>query len=379
MAVPNPRLAIEYLTNDTTTFGPKTLDGIIVGATKVGWSWYSRYPATAFFTLRQDDAQNLRLLPLKHHLRIHYINDVTGYDAEVFNGRLIEPDNAVDDTVWNAFNYQAELSLSRTGYRTLYPAKVLGSEIVSPEWDLAKAATYSLFGHVDTGVIEDPLGTDGTTKIKTDTRFGVVDVPRLLFFFDLCEIGRANTTNNVVFDITRARNGSGNHEFRFRKNAGSQLAGRRLTFPGNIRDYRYVPGYRELRNDLATIGTTSGGGATEIIATNESNAQEYGRRQDVFTIKTLSGLSGADSEFDAQTAITERAVNEATNLSRNLAIDVRPDEWEPFDGWDIEDTVRVQIQRGRDAIDNWYRIVGVRGQLDQAGYHQQIIVTLPTT
>jgi hypothetical protein len=383
VGIPNPRVAIEYLTNDSTTFGPKDLDGLILGAAKVGWAWYSRFPATAFFTLRQDDPHNLRLLPLLHHIRIHYINDKTGYTAEVFNGRLIEPDTTVDDAVWEAFNYQAELALSRTAYRTLYPTKLLGTEVASPEWAAAKAATYSLFGHVDTGTIEDPLGSDGITPIRTDARFGVVDVPRLLFFFDLCEIGRANTANNVTFDITRTRT-AGKHQFRFRKNAGSLLTTRRLTFPGNVRDYRYVPGYRQLRNDLATIGTTSAGGATEIVKTIETSsdgpgsAQVYGRRQDVFTIKTLSGLAGAATEFDAQTAITARAVREATNLSRDLALDLRPDFFEPFDGWDLEDTVRVQLERGRDHIDADYRIVGIRGQLDELGYRQQLIVTLPT-
>lgn len=377
MGVPNPRFAIEYLTNDTSTFGPKTLDGLIVGAAKVGWSWYSRFPAAAFFTLRQDDAHNLRLLPLRHHVRIHYINDATGYTAEVFNGRIVEPSSTVDDVIWSMFNYQAELSLSRTLYRTLYPTKLLGSEIAAPEWALAKGQTFSLFGHVDTGTIQDPLGSDGTTPIKTDTRFGVVDVPRLLFMFDLCEIGRANTDNNVTFEITRGRT-AGKHVFNFWKNKGTKVTGKRLTFPGNVRDFTYVPGYRALRNDLATIGTSSAGGATEIIKTDETNAGVYGRRQDVFTIKTLSGLSGAATELDAQTAITERAVREATNLSRDLALDVRPDTFEPFDGWEIEDTIRVQIDRGRDQIDADYRIVGIRGQLDEQGYRQQIMVTLPT-
>jgi len=377
VSVPNPRFVIEYLTNNSSTFGPSTLDGVIVTAAKVGWSWYSRYPASAFFTLRQDDAQNLRLLPLRHHIRITYINDATGYSVEVFNGRLNDPDSSVDDVIWSVFNYQAELSLSRTAYRSLYPNKLVGTEIVTPEWALAKGAAYSLFGHVTTGTIEDPLGSDGTTKIKTDTRFGVVDVPRLMFFFDLCEIGRANTTNNVTFGITRTRPG-GSHQFNFLKNAGSAITGQRLTFPGNIRDYRFLPGYGNLRNDLATIGTTTAGGAAEIVKTDEANAAIYGRRQDVFTIKTMSGLAGAATEFDAQNAITSRAVREATNLQRDLSIDVRPDAFEPFNGWDLEDTIRVQIARGRDYIDADYRIVGVRGQLDEQGYRQNLIVTLPT-
>lgn len=377
MGSPNPRLYIEILTNNGTTFGPAALDGVISNALKVGWSWYSRYPANAFFTLRQDDAQNLRLLPLRHHIRIWYVHDGTGTVVEVFNGRLNEPDSSGDDVIWTANNYLAELALSRSSYRTLYPQKKLGSEIVTPEWTAARTATFSLLNHITTGSIQDPLALDGVTLIKTDSRFGVIDVPRLLMFFDLTEIGRANTTNNVVFEVTRTRPG-GAHQFNFWKNKGSALTGRRLTFPGNIRDYRYVPGYLQLRNDLATIGTTSGGGATEILATDEANAATYGRRQDVFTIKTLSGAAGGATEQDAQVAITKRAVKEATNLSRSLQLDVRPDLFEPFTGWDVDDTIPVQISRGRDTIDASYRILGVRGLLDGQGYKQQLFVQLPT-
>lgn len=374
MGLPNPRLVVEYLTNNPATFGPAVVDGVVHDASNVGWSWYSRYPANAFFTLRQNSIHNARLIPLLTHVRITYINDATGYSGVVFTGRLGDPDSSGEDVVWTAWNYLSELSLSRTGYRSLYPGKLIGTEIAAVEWAAAKAATYSLFGHVTTGTIEDPLGLDGVTPIKTDNRFGVIDVPRLLLLFDLTEIGRANTVNNVTFEISRVAP----FTFNFWKNRGTTQPARRLTFPGVVSDYRFVPGFAALRNDLATIGTSAAGGAVEIIKTDETNAQLYGRRQDVFTIKTLSGQTGAATEADAQQAITARAVKEATALSRSIVLDIRNDFLEPFNGWDIEDVLRVQIARGRDSIDADYRIVGVRGSLDERGYHPQILVQLPT-
>ena len=50
------------------------------------------------------------------------------------------------------------------------------------------------------------------------------------------------------------------------------------------------------------MGVASGGGAVEIVKTDETNAAEYGRRQDVFTIKTLSGLAGAASRVRSMNA-----------------------------------------------------------------------------
>jgi hypothetical protein len=231
-----------------------------------------------------------------------------------------------------------------------------------------------LLNFVATGTIQDPLGTDAVTVIKTDTRFGVLDVPRLLLFFDMTEIGRANTVNNVTFEITR----EAPFTFNFWKNRGSAFTAQRLSFPGNCLDYTFNPGFSALRNDLATVGTTIAGGATEIVKTDEANAAIYGRRQDVFTIKTLSGLAGAATETDAQTAITARAVKEATTLQKSIALDLRPGQFEPFNGWDIEDTIRVQVKRGRDNIDASYRIIGMRAIQDQHGYHPTILVQLPT-
>jgi hypothetical protein len=372
VAAPSPRLYVEYLTNGAT-FGPSALDGVIHDASSVGWSWYSRYPANCYFTLPQTSIHNDRLLPLRTHVRVTYVNDATGYSKVVFQGRLSDPDESGEDVVWTAWNYLAELSLSRTGYRTLYQNKLLGTQIASVEWGLAKSATSSLFGHVTTGTIEDPLALDGSTKIKTDARFGVIDVPRLLLMFDLTEIGRANTLNNVTFEITRE-----SPTFNFWKNRGSAYTAKTLLYPGIVRDFRFVPGYGALRNDLATIGTSAGGGAAEITKVDATNAATYGLRQDVFTIKTLAGVVGAATESDAQQAITARALKEATQLARNISVDVRSDLFEPFDGWDIEDTIPVNIVRGRTNINDIYRIVGARGVMDAAGYHPQVVLQLPT-
>ena len=372
--VTGPSLLIEYFDNDPATFGPTLLQGVILDAIKIGWSWYSRYPSNAFFTLRANSAHNLRLLPLQTHIRITYYNPRTGYSAVVFTGRLSEPDHSGEDVVWTAWNYLSELSLSRSGYRTLYPGKLLGTEIAAVEWAAARTATYALLNFVTTGTIENPLGTDEVTAIVTDNRFGVIDVPRLLLMFDLTEIGRANTVHNVTMGITRTSPFS----FFFLKNAGAAITGKRLVFPGNVRDFRYVPGYAAIRNDLATIGTAADGSAVEIVKTDEVNALAYGRRQDVFTIKTLQGQVGGATESDAQNAITARAVKEATTLGQSVLLDVRPELVEPFDGWDIEDTIKVEVYRGRVAINDTFRIIGCRGLQDESGYHPQIYIQLPT-
>ena len=208
----------------------------------------------------------------------------------------------------------------------------------------------------------------------------MIDVPRLLLFFDLTEMGRANTTQNTTFEISRSTTPT----FNFWRDRGTAITAHALTYPGVIQDYRYIPGVVDVRNDLATIGQKKGKNV-EIVATQATGTygyESFGRRQDTFAIKTLAGypkLTSETSKSSAQVSITKRAVKEATQPTRALQLQVRADRFEPFDGWDIEDTIPVEIEEGRTSIDRSYRIVGARGVLDRGGYRQNIFVTVPIT
>lgn len=383
--MPIPQVYIEIFSNNSSTFGPSTCKAVIHDALNVGWGWYSRFPGQMFFTLRQDSIHNSRLTPGLDHVRVWFYDQAASYGPIlVFNGRLYDPNESGEDVVWTAWSYLAELSLSLSGFRRMYPSATLGTGIARHEWDDntadwplygAKVKTSSLSNHIATGTFEDPV--DGSAvAITTDVRFGVVKVPRLLLMFDLSEIGRANTTNNVVYEISRSITPT----FNFWKNRGSAYTAQRLTYPGNVKDFKHVPGVRDVRNVLATVGTTLTGQATAIeaaVTTGTYGSVAFGRREDVISIKTLAGVQ-ADSEFSAQTQITQRAVNESTQLTDGVALDVRSNLFLPFNGWDIEDTIKVQLVRGRTNIDAMYRIVGVRGRMDHTGFHQQIFVQPPT-
>jgi hypothetical protein len=393
--LPFPRLDIEYWTNETTTFGPSALAGVIHDAASVGWAWYSRFPGAAFWTLKRDSRHNALLEPGLSHIRIWYSNEATGYGPElVFSGRLGDSDEGGDDVVWQAFGYLAELSLSRTGYRVMYERDLISS-IVDKEWRRddasgkfhnygAKKQVKSLLAHVGTGAIQDPHNVNGGL-MRTEPQFGVISVPRLLLFYDLSEISRANTTNNVTYEITREHA----PEFNFWADRGSPRTGKLLTYPGNVQDFRYSRGLLNIRNDLATIGTKDGK-AKFIQSERAGGAYGYdafGRRQDTFSIKTLSGFRhlGTDAEqFSAQRMITERAVKEGTRPMRSLQLDLadlrQPFGFDPFDGWDIEDLLDVELEtHSGGVIKRPFRVAGVRGKMGAAGYQQSLIVTEPVS
>jgi hypothetical protein len=288
--------------------------------------------------------------------------------VEVFNGIVSDYNSTGDDVIFDIYDYVSLLSLSRSGYRTMYPTKLIGSEIISPEWVLAKNATNSPLGFVATGTIENPLGTDDATAITTNAQFGLMDQMRLALFYDMTEMGRANTIHHVTYEITR----SATFTFNFWKNKGTARS-IGLVLGGSVSEYQYAPNWAAHRNDLATLGTTVGGGATEVVKTNPTSAAAYGLRQGVFAIKTLAGVPGA-VEADQQQAVAERALKTATDGAPTLWLTLVPGVIEPFTGWDICDTFPIEIVNGKDSITGNWRVVGARAIVDEPGERLQVLV-----
>jgi len=141
-----------------------------------------------------------------------------------------------------------------------------------------------------------------------------------------------------------------------------------------VSDYAYAPNWAALRNDLATLGTTVGGGAAEVVKTDETSASVFTRRQDVFAIKTLAGIVGSSVEADQQQAVAARMVKSATEGVPALWLTLVPGVIEPFTGWDICDTMPVEIVNGVDAITGNWRVVGARAIVDEPGERTQLLV-----
>lgn len=355
------------LFNSGATFGPNASLGEVWDARNLGWSRYDRMPGKAFWTMAQTSPLVSKIVPLTTHVRIWRITPLLTTLAWV--GAVVDTDNTGDDVIVTCFDYIALLGLSRTGYKTMYPVKKLGTEILSPEWALAQGATSSPLGFVTTGTIQDPTGTDGVTVIKTNHQFGLLDQMRLQLFYDLSEMGRANTAFHTTYEITRSLT----PQFQFLKDKGVNV-GLGLTLGGNVSDYRHLPNWTKYRNNLATIGQTVGGGSTEVVVSDAAAAAAKGLRMDVFTIKTLLGVVGAATTADQQKAVADRMLKSALTLQPTLMLRMLRNSVDFFNGWDISDKATVEIGNGIDSINTRWRILGARATFDDAGENPAIIV-----
>lgn len=364
-----PEYVVE-LYDSGATFGPNNKIGEIWDARNVGWSRYDRLAGKAFFTLPQTSTTLALISPPLTHVAITRVTP--SGDTLVYRGFTSDFDSTGDDVVVDCYDYQSLLSLSRAGFKTLYPTKKLGSEIVSPEWVLARTAGSSPLGFVATGTIQDPLGTDAVTIIKTNAQFGTMDQSRMQLFYDLTEMGRANTANQVTFEIDLT------NTFNFWKNKGS-ASGYALVLGGNVTDYQYQPGWSRYRNDIATIGTSSAGGPSEIVSTSATEIAAKGLRQDVATLKTLAGIAGGATEADQQKAALDRMLKKLYQQQSGLAVRAERGRVEPFVGYSLNDTLTVEIANGNDSITGQRRLIGLRCVFAEAGEDVDLVLAQVAT
>jgi hypothetical protein len=320
------------------------------------WQQSFNAPGRAAFTLARFNPKLALIEWMVDHIQI--IREDDRGSKVVFSGKLVKPSYASGDCIVYCWDYMAFLQRSRTGFRTEYFTKKLGSEIVAPEWALAKGVSNSPFAFVATGTIQDPLALDGTTVITTNDEFGVVDFTRLFTFNAIAEMAMANTANTVKFEITR----EAPFTFNFWKNYGGDKTKYAFSHPGNLMDYAYDVGYDQYRNDIATVVKNVDDEDEEYVVTATDVATTTFRRlQDAMTIRTLLGATGA-TESDQGKAIAARMLKEAQRTPRLVLLSPRQNEIAPFDGWDLGDNMRTVIQkadRSGDELDAYLKIVSV--------------------
>lgn len=351
-------------------WGPGTKLCELSGVRNLGWSQYDRLAGRAFFTLSQNDPNLQYIVRNKTHVAITRV--VGSVATRVYSGVVVDYRSNADDVVVTCTDYIGLLSLSRCGYRTMYLTKKLGSEIVTPEWGLARGVANSILGFVTTGTIEDPLGIDAVTPITTDNQFGLLDQSRLRLLYDISEMGRANTANIVTFGITR----NPPHTFYFYKNAGASrdLA---LALNGRVVDYDHSPNWSAYRNDYATLAQDANGGAAEIVSKDDTAAANEGRRQDIFNIGTLLGLSTGTTttENSQQKAAVDRVLVRGLNPLPSLSLLLDEGSFDPFVGNELNDRFPVEIVHGIDNIHSPYRFAGVQAFFDNSGEQMTVQVT----
>lgn len=324
----------------------------------VAWQQALNFPGQAAFTLTRFAPKLGQLNYMVDHIKL-FREDSKGVKT-VFAGKVVKQQGAARDAIIICWDYISFLQRSRTGFRTLYPEKLIGTEIVAPELALAQVADGPFNpGWLVAGTIENPLALDGITPIKTNNQFGVIDFDRLYLFFALAELSMANTSNTVVFEITRSQP----HTFNFWKNRSTQRTSYNFTYPGNLIDYDLQDGHDQIVNDLATVILDPTTGAqVEYTLSDAASILAFRRLQSATSIKTLYGLNSGATETDQQKAALARLITLGATPPSLYTVFPRQGEVTPFDGWELGDSMRLTLQkpdRTGDETDGYRKVSGV--------------------
>jgi hypothetical protein len=305
----------------------------------VTWQKALNMPGQAAFTVLRFNKKLSSINYMVDHIKL-FRESRSGVKC-VFAGKIVKPNEGPRDVILSCYDYKAFLQFSISGFRTLYPNKAIGTGIVLPEWQSAQSQASSVLAFVGLGNIENPLGLDGITPILTNEQFGVVLFDRLFMFFSLAELSMANTANSTIFEITD----EAPHVFNFWANRSAVRTNYAFSYPGNLMDFSFDPGFDSRRNELLTPINDGAAGQTTYAAQAAGDWATYRRLSQAVSLKTLIGLNTATLEADQMKAGIQRMLSERQRNVALVQFFPRQGELEPFVNWDLGDRFTHSYQK----------------------------------
>jgi hypothetical protein len=202
---------------------------------------------------------------------------------------------------------------------------------------------------------------------------------------DLCdlEMGARGGNSKAIFGIDKPSGGdsyTGNFLLRLNVSSAAITTGPSLRYPENIKSFSFVPGFSRVRNDITVVPTErylsgtsgQGSGGVQIIgstASDTTSISAYGRIPLVAPKGGFINATAADNEA-ARMLNTYKKEN-----TKQVSLRVAIDGIDIWNGWDVGDSIGVQIVRGITSINEPFVIAGVRWFGEQDG-HERIELDL---
>ena len=173
-------------------------------ATDIAWEWYENEVGRCRFKVPYNDVK-LSATSIPDNA----FSEILIYSDGVFQWQgfiAYIQDNKYGVTVYG-LTFLEFLKWYRVGYNTAYTTKKIGSEIISPIYDIIVAYTNDIFGErITKGTIQNPYDTGSSSAEKTITKT-VFDEDFFTLLKDLAGASRADSPSGAwkqdsVFEIT---------------------------------------------------------------------------------------------------------------------------------------------------------------------------------
>jgi len=325
-------------------------------ATNRSWERYENDVGKCRFSIPHNDNKIVSAVFESGKTKIFIYRD----NVLVWQGLVASTQDNVQGTTVFGLDYKECLKWYRVGFNTTYTSKKIGTEIVSPIFTAADARTGAAPGDLFAlGTIEDPY-TTSTTTAKTITRT-TFDEDFFSLLQEMVYVSRSNSpastwVQNTVFDITISETAP---TFTFLRNVGVDKPNVVFTLDSEIIGFDQVHDFRFIRNDIKGYSIISG---PSVINSSQADATSVSSHY-------LREFAPSYGGITTQGELDERAKDELKSdkdhkriLSVSFASGLIP-----FDGYVMGDNVKVVINRGRVAINEYMRVVGMLVDIDDTG------------
>lgn len=327
-------------------------------ATNLQWEWYENDVGRCRFHIPYNDVKlTTSSIPQGAFSEIRIYRD----NSLVWQGftALISEDK--DGTSVYGFTYTEILKWYRVGFNTTYTSKKIGSEVISPIYDIVVAlGTDILEAKITKGTIQDPYTTGSSSVNKTITKT-VFDEDFFSLLKDMVATSRADSPSgsweqDSVFEITFSDT---TPTFNFWRDVGSNKSDVVFEMDSEIVDFNFIVDMKAVFNDVKGYAVQSGPSFLTSSQADTTSIASFYRRQFSPYFGTVTG----QTQLDEMAKDTLKLYKDPTKtLSVNFAANIKP-----FDGYSMGDSVKVRINRGRVSIDAFYRVIGMEVVVSDKG------------
>jgi hypothetical protein len=349
MAIPNPKY-------DITLKFPDGKKYTFEQATDFAWERYENEPGRCKFSIPSNDPKIDAIATDTQFIQILIYRD----QVLIWQGFVAFIQDELNKSTIYGLTFLECLKWYRSGYNVTYTTKKIGSELLSPIWDLIDARAGAILGDlIKKGTFEDPY-TTGTSTAKTITKT-VMDED----YFTLCQqmvaISRANSPSgawvqNTVMDISLDE---ASPTFTFLRDVGVDKPLVVFELDSEIRDYIRTKDFRFIRNDMKGLAVVSGPKVLTSTQTDAASNTAYYLRE----IGLVFDGATDQTDIDEQSKNFLKESKDPTNdwyVSFTSGL-------KPFDGYVMGDNVKVRINHCRVALDDFFRVVGVEVTITNEG------------
>lgn len=327
------------------------------GISDIAWEWYENEVGRCVFKIPHNDL-NLSATSVSATAFSEIIIYRNG--SLVWQGFIAYLLDNVDSTTVYGLTYLEILKWYRVGYNTAYTTKKIGSEFISPIYDIIAAYTGNfLSAKITKGTIENPY-TTGTTTQKTVTKT-VFDEDFFTILQDMVGVSRADSPSgawkqDTVFNISFSETAP---TFSFLRDVGTNKADVIYELDSEIVDFSYGTDFRFIRNDVKGFGIQSG---PLVLTSPQADATS----RSSFYLRQYSPYFGSVTDQTQLDEMSKDILKDFKDPTRNFSITLAAG-LSPFDGYVMGDGIKVRINRGRISLDEYFRVTGMEVSLANKG------------